>query len=1663
MNLICTEPSQLEERGWQNFWTAAADPKDQTRVTNRKAMYKYGSLLGRDRNSMKTVAEVYNPERFGKQAEKVGLIKGAAFDLTLGYDLLKPEFQTEVLRYLNQVQPGLVIVSPPCTLFSLMQNMNNHRKTRRFLKRLRDARRLLKFAVKATLLVRAYGGSFVFEHPLTSRAWLEHEMQQLMDLDDVLLVATDQCYFGLKSVTGGFHKKPTGFLTNSPSIARELEHRCRGDHEHELILGSNCGGSRAQQAQEYPPRMVNAILRGYRQQLQGAEIQVITTDEVHRDWCQGQQRHQTIVEMMELYEPNEIYVGDEENDPENAMEDTADLPAPDSEPGGPQELIREGDLPPAVLPGHDADQRDDSERGGRLPRERPFSVAQLVRRAHEGLGHPGNDRLVRILKNAKASEEAVRLARNLKCSVCQQHAAVHPARRGAPPKQLHVNEIVGVDTVFLPFLEGKTRMALNIVDWSSRFQMIIPLRSHTPSEARRAYAQWIKFFGPPTRVYVDLGREFLGAFEMGAEHDATIFEPSALEMPTQRGITERAGKSYKEVLSKAMMHYTCQTEEDWNLLVDVANMMCNRLINKSGYSPVQRVLGFNPRIPGGLLTGGANDHSTRSLSGGDLQVQKANEMRLAAAKAFHEADCQQAIKNSIHAGHRKNIDFEVGQTVYFWRKGMEGAKRDRPGYWRGPARVVLTSPPSTVWVNFRGYVVKAAPEQLRLASEEEQFTLTKWIDDIANTRQELEQQPRQGYIDLTKEPFPLEDDPGEGEALPDQEHGRAPQYRLVGKRDHRQVIYKDDQLEDTWVMDERLGLVVRMHQQPRDWLFDPNEASAECPVEVERLTPVRRTYGKFVNTGREFNKTDNWQEHITMDVMTPWTGRTEFEISKTAEKHAATPHEEERDRKRSRIAEGEASEHPAGGLPVEENDEYEPDFIEDEIRHGEVRPREIVDEEMIENDETQENDEPDAKRLRIRFLDTYMTSVERMLQAKMKKEVQFQHIPKDQKQQFIEAIKKEVRNNLETNAYEVLDPTTSEEVRRTAGDKIVKSRFVLTEKNIEKDDIPAAKKAGVLLKEKGNESTKAKARHVMKGFSETNAEELETTTPQCARDTVLCTLQLICSMAWLPGYLDFTQAFHSGDEINREVYASQPSECPLPGYLPRQLLKLKKTCYGLLDGPYAWYQHLLRILTKQLGYRQSAGDPCLFYLTDDDDVSKLKGVISVATDDLLHGGDADHWTKMRWLNEHYKLGKFTQGDGRFVGKDIRCQKDGSFLVHQPMFAKKIQQIELSRERKQEKYSYCNEKEISQLRGLLGSLSWLAKETRPDLAGRVALLQQSMPNPYVQDLIEANSLAREAVQFADLGITIQPIPFEFLRVGTVSDASWGNTKPEKDETPSKDYWEEKERCWIRHHIQPRKLLFHPAGDPSGPNCYDLEPDRVTIADGQEYRDEWNQRNSCRTHSDESWCGQTIFFKSSATKKPKTKVNEKFLQQGRLASQGGFMTFFYDSRMETTERSYPISIINWKSFRIKRCTVNTLSAECQAMLQGVGALHWLRFLIREAQGQDLNIQNWEDEISHLPYIAVTDSKSLYDTIQKCCNTASHIEDKRTAIDVTILKRDFKQTKGQVRWVEGTRMVADSLTKKMGSSFLREVLTKGRWSLSELGFQQEGNSLLYLIPGL
>ena len=69
------------------------------------------------------------------------------------------------------------------------------------------------------------------------------EVKKLEEKTGVYLVKADQCMYGLTTwgddgVTEVAAKKPTKFLTNSIEIGKQIQRRCKGDHEHqELING----------------------------------------------------------------------------------------------------------------------------------------------------------------------------------------------------------------------------------------------------------------------------------------------------------------------------------------------------------------------------------------------------------------------------------------------------------------------------------------------------------------------------------------------------------------------------------------------------------------------------------------------------------------------------------------------------------------------------------------------------------------------------------------------------------------------------------------------------------------------------------------------------------------------------------------------------------------------------------------------------------------------------------------------------------------------------------------------------------------------------------------------------------------------------------------------------------------------------------------------------------------------------------------------------------------------------------------------------------------------------------------------------------------------------------------------------------------------------------
>ena len=128
---------------------------------------------------------------------------------------------------------------------------------------------------------QAEGGRyFLHEHPLNATSWQVPSIARVLQRGDVERVHGDQCQYGAEvrhgPLRGSPIKKPTGFMTNAPRVARALEARCTG-------MGGLCsradGGSHAscssriaREAAIYPKELCRAMLKGVTDQLKEERI-----------------------------------------------------------------------------------------------------------------------------------------------------------------------------------------------------------------------------------------------------------------------------------------------------------------------------------------------------------------------------------------------------------------------------------------------------------------------------------------------------------------------------------------------------------------------------------------------------------------------------------------------------------------------------------------------------------------------------------------------------------------------------------------------------------------------------------------------------------------------------------------------------------------------------------------------------------------------------------------------------------------------------------------------------------------------------------------------------------------------------------------------------------------------------------------------------------------------------------------------------------------------------------------------------------------------------------------------------------------------------------------------------------------------------------------------
>ena len=122
----------------------------------------------------------------------------------------------------------------------------------------------------------------------------------------------------------------------------------------------------------------------------------------------------------------------------------------------------------------------------------------------------------------------------------------------------------------------------------------------------------------------------------------------------------------------------------------------------------------------------------------------------------------------------------------------------------------------------------------------------------------------------------------------------------------------------------------------------------------------------------------------------------------------------------------------------------------DSENHGQIRER-----------EEGEEDHP-TKRHRAEYVEILYAKVESLAKQRARKEVSMRKENDPEKAKFQKAIAKEIKNNFTSKAYELISLKESEKVRREKADKVMKSRYVLTRKPCEPEDIAPAQAEGIL-------------------------------------------------------------------------------------------------------------------------------------------------------------------------------------------------------------------------------------------------------------------------------------------------------------------------------------------------------------------------------------------------------------------------------------------------------------------------------------------------------------------------------------------------------------------------------------------------------------------------
>ncbi|CAE7207103.1 GIP [Symbiodinium sp. CCMP2592] len=394
---------------------------------------------------------------------------------------------------------------------------------------------------------------------------------------------------------------------------------------------------------------------------------------------------------------------------------------------------------------------------------------------------------------------------------------------------------------------------------------------------------------------------------------------------------------------------------------------------------------------------------------------------------------------------------------------------------------------------------------------------------------------------------------------------------------------------------------------------------------------------------------------------------------------------------------------------------------------------------------------------------------ERSKAKQLEKEIPWSQIPDEVRPLFIEAERKQWNEHLEHKALEIMDIQSSLKARaEVPRERILPSRYAYRDK--------------AMGKRKACPETpwRAKARLVVGGHLDPDlGGGLTTDSPTINRSSLIMLLQLAASLRWELAAGDIQAAFQ------RELFMEQPRG-GVEGLDPRQLLRIRKGIFGLAESPRMWYDRLNQVLTEETfvidgvnhRLRPCPLDPCV-YLLQAEGEPRPRAYIGIHVDDLIILAPREvRLALQEKISALFPVDSWESEEFDYIGSSISV-KDGTVKVNQAAFVEgRLFTVEVPKN--QEGDQPATEEQMIDNKSLIGALSWLASQSRPDLLCPVALAQQLQRAPTTDDVRFTNTTALRAEAHKDKGLTLHPVDLNRAVIVVYHDAAWANAEHEEAE-------------------------------------------------------------------------------------------------------------------------------------------------------------------------------------------------------------------------------------------------------------------------------------------